>query len=119
MAKILLLIENEDGSFRICEEYFDKKLDIDTLLEYAIAYWGFRIPKEKDREIWNEIITRHWAELDDDLFYHEKPYCEDNKWIFEDDKEFYIADEDISSFIKHYLSKIKAIKIMKAMNDDL
>ena len=50
--------ENEINEVREIVNEFSEDMEIDDVLYYATSEWGFRIPHEADRKLWNKIIDR-------------------------------------------------------------
>lgn len=112
MAKILMLQPNG----RIHTRYFNEDTDISILLKWACDY-AFRIPEEEDRKLWNTIIDKDWAELDDvDYYSYNKPYCYNGKWHSEHNGNFY---DNFSELIDSLLVAISAYKKIEKLNDSL
>lgn len=79
----IIILANQYGK-EIREDIleFDRHTDISEILGMAIDGWAFRIPHEKDRELWNKIVDEDWAQLDDcDYYQYNKPLVVDDKWV--------------------------------------
>lgn len=91
-----------------CE--FDKNTYISTILGYAVDSWAFRIPLEKDRKLWNEIIDEKWGGLDDgDYYQYNKPFAFDDKWVTNYDNYFW----DLQTTINELRDNIKILTKIK------
>lgn len=103
--------ENDANELREVVKEFNENMEIDDILYYATSEWGFRIPHEKDRKLWNKIIDEGWTGLDDvDYFKYDKPYAFDDKWICLDFNGHFSSLQEVINTCKFTIKMLTKVK---------
>lgn len=105
--------ENDVNEVREIVNEFSEDTEIDDVLYYATSEWGFRIPHEADRKLWNEIIDEGWGGLDDaDYFKYDKPYVFDDKWVCLDSDGHFSSLQEVINTCKFTIKMLTKVKNM-------
>ena len=116
MAVIIIAERCNVNEVREVVKEFSENDEIDEILYYATSGYGFRIPHEKDRKLWNKIIERGWTGLDDvDYYRFDKPYAHDDKWICLDSDGHFSPLQEV---INDYKFTVKMLTKVKDINGD-